>query len=314
MGKNMSQDDKKFIGIGVFVLILIGALFVVFGGFDTVDASEKGVKVKFGKVQGVMEPGRQWTGMFVDVHPYNLRIRNMEVKLEGDQAAVDKDGQEVYAIIKVNYRLKPDRDTVLNAYSNLGKDKNLEALLNVNGLVKEGFKSVIARYELKDILADRSKIKEEAMVSIREKFPADYFLLENIVIENFDFNKEIKAAINKKKVATESAKAKEEELKVAEANKAITIMEAEAELEKSKKETDAEAYKKERIAEAEALALRLQKQEINQLLVDMTYARATEVFASKFNGQLPTTMLGSNPMMMMQMPSSNSNNGQSLLP
>lgn len=303
--------DKLYVGFAIFAIIMIGAIIFVAAGLDTVDASQKGVKVKFGEVQGTMDPGMQWTGLFVDVHTYDLRIRDMGINLEGTNGAIDKDGQEVYANIKVNYRLKPESETVLNAYSNLGKDQDLEKLLNVEGLVKEGFKSVIAKYELKDILADRSRIKEESMVAIKEKFPSNYFVLENIVIDNLDFNKEIKAAINKKKVATENAKAKNEELKVAEADRAITIMNADANLEKAKKIAEADAYQVERMAEANALALRLQKQEINQLLVDMTYARASEIYANNWNGQMPTTMLGSNPMMMMQMPTSNGN-GQSI--
>ena len=102
-------------------IVTIFILIVLFSAvsFDAVDASHKGVKVRFGRIQGTMDPGMEFTGPMVSVYPYDLRLRKMEVAMEGNQGAVDKDGQSVYARIEINYKLNPL--SVQKIYSEVGR-------------------------------------------------------------------------------------------------------------------------------------------------------------------------------------------------
>lgn len=292
---NTKGQTGAVIGAGVVVIFII-ALVVGFAGFDTVNASHKGVKVRFGQIVGTMEPGLDWTGLFVTVHQYNLRMRKMHVDMDGEQSAVDKDGQSVFADIEINYVLNPT--SVENIYSQVGLDDGkLEQTLNIEGIVKEGFKAVTSEYSSLDIIQNRGEVKQKAIEQITKNFPGQYFTLSNVIISNLDFNPSWKAAIELKKTNEELAKAEEKnvEKEKQKADQAIEIARGQAESKKLKAE--AEAYQRLTMAEAEAAALRLKKAELTDKMIQNNWIDA-------WNGQLPTYVLTSekNSNMLLQLP------------
>jgi regulator of protease activity HflC (stomatin/prohibitin superfamily) len=283
-------------GVFAVVLIIVGFIILIgLGlGFDTVDASHIGVKNRFGVLEGTMQPGMQWTGFFTHVEQYDLRLRKKIIEMNGADSAVDKDGQGIFATIEINYRLNPEN--VENAYSKIGIDNNLAEILNIDGTIKEGFKSVTSEYTSLEIFQKRSEVKQKAIEKIRENFPVDYFMLENVIITNIDFNPAFKAAIEAKKVAEETAKAREKEVDISkfEANKKIETARGIAE--SKKLQAEANAYETITLAKAEAEALSLKSKQLTPLMVQNNYIDA-------WNGQLPQYMLGSNTDILMSMPS-----------
>jgi len=278
------------------IVIFVIALIISVAGFDTVNASHKGVKVKFGQIQGTMEPGLAWTGLFVDVHQYNLRMRKMHVDMDADQSAVDKDGQSVFADIEINYVLNPTK--IENIYSQVGSDNGrLETTLNIEGIVKEGFKAVTSKYSSLEIIQNRGQVKEEAIEQITANFPAEYFTLSNVIVSNLDFNAEWKKAIEQKKTNEELAKAEEKnvEREKQKADQAIEIARGQAE--SKKLAAEAEAYQRLTMAKAEAESLRLKKAELTPQMIQNNWIDA-------WNGQLPTYVLTSeeNSNMLLQLP------------
>jgi len=292
---NTKGQAGIFIAVGVIVIFVI-ALIISVAGFDTVNASHKGVKVKFGQIQGTMEPGLAWTGLFVDVHQYNLRMRKMHVDMDADQSAVDKDGQSVFADIEINYVLNPTK--IENIYSQVGSDNGrLETTLNIEGIVKEGFKAVTSKYSSLEIIQNRGQVKEEAIEQITANFPAEYFTLSNVIVSNLDFNAEWKKAIEQKKTNEELAKAEEKnvEREKQKADQAIEIARGQAE--SKKLAAEAEAYQRLTMAKAEAESLRLKKAELTPQMIQNNWIDA-------WNGQLPTYVLTSeeNSNMLLQLP------------
>ena len=266
-----------------------------------------------------MDAGIKWTGMFVDVFQYNLRTRKLEVKMEGAEGAVDKDGQAVYARIEINYRLNPA--AVEKAYKTVGKNHELENVLNIDGIIREGFKSVTSKYESLEIFQKRPEVKAAAIAKMKENFPEEYFTIENVVVSNIDFNAAFKAAIESKKVAEEQAKAEQEKVKIAEAQanfkvataegaKAEAILVAEGQKQQAILKADAEAYQIQAQAEATALGIRAKaeaeafgiqakgsaeagalRQRKAQLTDDMVKVLYYEAWAAG-GSQVPTTVLG----------------------
>src|SRR6056297_2737239 len=235
------MENKKGQAFAViFVIVIIVGIIVGFMGFDRVDASHRGVKVKLGKITGTMNPGLEWTGLFTDVHQYDLRTRSMTIDMKGAQGAVDRDGQSVYSTIEINYKLKPD--SVQDAYSYIGHDDQLSGVLRIEGRVKEGFKTITSEYTSLEIFQKRQEVKAKAIEQIQSRFPQKYFVLENIIISNLDFNPDFKAAIESKKVAEETAKAKEQEVKVQKFEADKKIETARGEAESKKLQAEAEAY------------------------------------------------------------------------
>lgn len=242
---NKKGQEKTVAFIVVFVILVIAGIIIGSLGFDSVDASHLGVKVKLGEIQGTMTPGFAWTGLLVHTYQYDMRVRSMTVQMVGEESATDKDGQAVYGNIAVNYRLKHNASVVESLYANIGKDDVVDEILLIEPIIREGYKQATVQYEAMEILENRQSVKEEAKRIISENFPSEYFEIENIVVSNIDFSQEFKDAIEDKKVATQE-KLKEQEM---------------VEVVKAQQEQEIEKYK------AEAEKLKLQKNELNELLV-----------------------------------------------
>lgn len=266
------KSRKGQAGFAITGFIIVVLLFIGLAGFDTVDASHKGVKVRLGKIIGTMNPGMEWTGLFTAVHQYDLRVRKMTVEMNGAQSAVDRDGQSVYATIEINYKLNPVN--VEKAYAEIGRDKEIADILRLEGIVKEGFKTVTSQYTSLEIFQKRQEVKDAAIDQIQSRFPQEYFNIENVIISNIDFNPAFKEAIEAKKVAEESAKAKEQEVFVNKFEADKQIETARGQAESAKLQAEAEAYQITVRAEAEARALELKAKELTPLMVQNNWIDA----------------------------------------
>lgn len=296
---------QKILTTAIVLGILFAAALIVFSlGFDTVDASHKGVKVRLGKITGVMNPGLEWTGFFTEVNQYDLRTRKMSVDMMGAQGAVDKDGQSIYATIEINYKL--NGENVENAYSKIGYDSTLSDTLRLEGIVKEGFKTVTSQYTSLEVFQKRQEVKDKAIEQIQSRFPQEYFSIDNVIISNIDFNPAFKAAIEQKKVAEEMAKATEQEVLVNKFEADKQIETARGQSESKKLQSEAEAYQKRVLAEsqayeitevakAEAKALELKAQELTPLMIQNNWIDA-------WDGTLPKYMFGDDSNMLMEIP------------
>lgn len=215
--------------ITIFVIVFIVAVIVCFMGIDMVDASHKGVMVNFGKILGVMEPDIKWTGLFTHTYQYDMRLRKAQVIMEGENYAPDKTMQSVYANIDVNYRLKPD--AVATLYQNVGTDDVVEKQLNIIPIITEGFKRATVKYDATELADKREELAHLAEQNIRDRFPADYFEIDMIVVSNIHFTPEFQKALDDKKTAiqlTAVAKQNLEKVKF-EQQQAIEVFKAQAE-------------------------------------------------------------------------------------
>ena len=255
--------DKSLLTIIGLTFVGFVLMIVMFAGFDSVDANHLGVRVRLGKIEGIMDPGTQWTGLFTDVHQYDMRIRQEQVEMMTEQeSATDRDGQAVFGVVSVNYRLKQNREVVEELYRNISSDNEIAEKLNIRPIIKEGFKQATVQYEAIEILQNRQQVKEDAIENIRHNFPDEYFEIVDIVVEDIDFSPQFKAAIEAKKTATQE-KLKEQEM---------------VEVVRFQQEQEIEKYK------AEAEKLRLQKQQITDQL-------NTQKMLEKWDGSLPQTLI-----------------------
>lgn len=289
---NKKAQSGQFAVVILLVLFFLGLITLILG-FDMVDASHIGVKNQFGTLKGTMSAGMQWTGLFTHVESYDLRMRRMVVEMQADNSAVDKDGQSVYATIEINYRLIPDN--IENAYSKIGTDAKLAEILNVEGRIKEGFKTVTSQYSSLEIFQKREEVKLKSIEQIEANFPKEYFILENVILSNIDFNPAFKSAIEQKKVAEEMAKAREKEVDVSKFEADKKIQDARGVAESTKLSADAQAYTIKVQAEAEAEALRLKKEQLTPQMVQNNWI-------DKWNGQLPMYMFGGNSNILFSVP------------
>lgn len=258
----------------IFVIAVVGVFIALLMGFDKVEANHLGVQVKFGQIVGVQEPSLQWTGLWTDVYQYDMRTRKAEIELSGSNSAVDKTGQYISATINVNYRLKRDPETVKKLYSNIGTDQYIADVLNIDAIIKEGFKQTTTQYDALEILEKRQEVKEQAIENIRKNFPAEYFEIEQIVVTNIDFSQAFKQAIEDKKIAEQNAIMEENKLQV-------VIFQQKQEIEKFK---------------ADAEKIRLQSQALTDLTLRQKYLET-------WDGHLPQYMIANQDTINMFLPS-----------
>jgi len=255
----MANENKETY-LGIFGIVFVLAILFIFLSVDVVDASHQGVMVKFGEVKGTMNPGMKWTGLFVQVHQYDLRVRKANVEMLNEQSATDKDGQAVYGAVSVNYRLKPG--VVEELYSNIGKDAVTSDILLIEPIIREGFKQATVKYEAIEILDKRQEVKELAKTNIENNFPSEYFEIEQIVVSNIDFSTQFKQAIEDKKTETQNKLKEQERLEV-------VILQQKQQLE---------------VAKVEAEKLRLQKDQVTDQLNN-------QKMIEKWSGNLPEYLI-----------------------
>jgi regulator of protease activity HflC (stomatin/prohibitin superfamily) len=278
---NKSQSGAIGTVIVLCIVVFIGVI-IMSTGMDTVPANNLGVLVSFGQVKGTMTPGTRWTGLFTGAEIYDLRMRQLTVNMQGDQAAVDKDGQSVFATIDINYRFNPDN--IIEAYTKVGNDAQLAKILNVEGIIKEGFKATTSKHTSTEIWQNREKIKQEAIQEISKNFPTKYFSLENVVVTNLDYNTAFKAAIEQQKTNEKLAFAKQAEVDIAKYQANIAIENARGAAESRKLDAEASAYVVLTQARAEAEGLSLRKQQITPLTIQSD-------MISKWSGNFPTYLI-----------------------
>jgi regulator of protease activity HflC (stomatin/prohibitin superfamily) len=278
------MNSKGQVGVywGVFGVVMFLVLLVLLLGYDTVEPSHMGVKVRFGTILGPMQPGMQWTGMFTHVEEYDMRIRKDTIILECkgtdcSNAAATKDGQAVYATINVNYRVKNDENTVMNLFKQVGTNSQIDDKLNIQAIITEGFKQTTVKYDWNGILDNREKVKEEAIVAIRTNFPKDYFEIPEggIVVTNIGFSPAFQSEIESKMIAQQAALKEQNNLEKV----------------KFEQQQQIEIYK------ADAEKMRLQKSEITAQLNQ-------QAWIAKWDGKLPTYMIASSDSMsnLLQLP------------
>lgn len=289
--------NKKANGVTILVIAIIVILTgLVAMGFDMVDANHIGVKNKMGKLIGIQHEGLQWTGFFVSVKQYSKMTRPFTIKIDNRSSAATSDGQSVFAIIKGNWKIKPE--AVEEIYRNVGDNNQIFDTLNIEGRLKHGFKSVITKYsDGLDIINNRDEVMERAISSMKAQFPDEYAELEFIVIENIEYDAEYQKAIDGKKAAEQLALKAEEEKAITQANADKRVIDAEADRDVKKANADAVAYELTEIAKAEAKALELKRQQLTALMVENNRI-------DKWDGAYPKYMLGDS-MMLFQMPNDN---------
>jgi regulator of protease activity HflC (stomatin/prohibitin superfamily) len=291
---------KKAQSIGGAIAVILVVAFVVtiivlLMGYDVVDASHLGVMNRFGVILGVMQSGMRWTGLMTHVEQYDLRERQMTVEMfDPLNSAVDRDGQMVFCRIQVNYRLNPD--SVQDAYRKVGLDRDMAKILNIEGIIKENFKVITAHYSSTQMWQNRTLIKDQAITQIENKFPKEYFILDNVIISDLDYAQKFKDAI-------EAEKENEKLALAAQAAVSIAKFQADSAIETARGVGESNKIQKIAAAEADARALELKRLQITPLMVENNWI-------DKWSGQVPTFLIMSgsgeeqNTNLLLQLPSS----------
>lgn len=268
------NSNNPVIPIIVCIALAIGIILVPFS-WHTVDVSEVAVVKSLGKIKEVKSNGTYFDLWLLNNYDkYSTKVQ--EVTLE--DMAYSSDAQQMTLAIKFQYQIRTDK--VKEIATKFGSTSALEGKLTP--VVRDKVKSVISKHAAMDIIAVRETLSTDALTAVRDAIGESYFVeMTNVAITNIDFSDQFETAVEEKMIA------EQQQLK-AEYENAATVAKAQAKVEIAKAEAEAKKIE----AQGEAEANKILENSLSEKVLRQKYLE-------KWNGQLPTTMVGEDTMIMV---------------
>ena len=248
----------KYIILAVSVLLSVMGL-VLLNPIAIINAGERGVVLKVGKVDRIMPEGLNWKTPFIEkVQVMDVRTQKIQVNAD----AASKDLQIVSSTIALNYNLNPDR--VGELWREVGKEYQLRI---IDPAIQESVKSGTAKFTAEELITKRDEVKSAIREQLKERLATSHIVVTDFNIVNFNFSPQFNSAIEAKVTAEQEALA------------------AKNQLERVKFEAEQRITQ----AKGEAEAIRIQAQAITQQ-GGKDYVELKSV--EKWDGVLPQYMLG----------------------
>jgi regulator of protease activity HflC (stomatin/prohibitin superfamily) len=280
--------NNSFIKFIVLAVVVLGSIFA-FVGCERIDAGHVGVKVNlYGDGKGV-DDVTEVTG-WVFYNPISTKIvefptfmQHKEYKLdkenEIDESFVvnSKDGSEFHVSPLLNYSVRRERVPYIFA------KYRVELSMIESGFLKtavyDAFRVVANSYTADALISNRQEFEKKVREVLVSQLEPEGFTLSQFT-SNLIYPQTFKKAIEAKNNAVQTALTAENQVKTAEAEAKIKIARAEG---------SAKAMLTQ--ARAEAEANQLKQRTLTPMLIQQQWIE-------KWNGKLPTTMLGdkSTPM------------------
>jgi regulator of protease activity HflC (stomatin/prohibitin superfamily) len=261
------QKVPKMAALGFLAFVV----FLIFlGSYFVIDAGERGVVLRFGAVNRVVDEGLHFKApMMEDVVRMTVQVQKSTTKTE----AASRDLQIVQTTMVLNYSLQPDKAGEM--YKSIGLHY-VEKI--IDPVVKESFKAASARYTAEELISKREALKNEVRNFLRERLAPFGINVVELSITDFEFSQEFNRAIESKQTAEQLA------------------LKAKRDLDRIR----VEAQQKIATAQAEAEALRIQKQVISPDLIKLRQIEAQIKAIEKWDGKLPNVTGGAVPFIQVE--------------
>jgi len=264
----------------IIIAVIIGfAALTAYSSYRIVDPGHRGVLVTFGEVGDkiYVEGGPYFVIPFVQ----DIILMNVQtLKISTSTTASSADLQVVSTTIAVNYHVDPGQ--VNTVYQSLRLEYADRVIAPA---IQESVKAGTAQFSAEELITKRATVRQVIQDDLLGRLQKYGIVIENVLIEDFDFSAAFNAAIEAKVRAEQEALEAERILdkKIVEAQQAIAVANGTAQAIRLVAQANADAILFE--AEANAEALRIQKLEVTTLLNQF---KAIE----KWNGELPQFMGG----------------------
>lgn len=248
---------RKRMFLGVF-----GLLVIVFGCFTTIGANTVGIMYnpfKGGIQNEVLSEGFKTKTPFDKVYKISTEVQEFDFK---DMSVQTNDSQWVNSIIQIQARI--DREKAFEYFKKYG-GKNLSDIQSIlSNTTQKQLEKITTQYNIMEVLGEkRDEIVNKTLEGVKEELLKDGILVERILLVDTDAGAEIEKAIQKEASAKKEAE-------TAKYLKEKAELEGQAKVIEAQKEKEANELK--------------QKSLTNEIL--------TEKMIEKWNGTLPTTMMG----------------------
>jgi len=248
----------------------IATVAVLVSSFYTIDAGDRGVILRNGKVVGTADPGLSFKLPIID------SVKKISVQTQAQVyekvLVYSRDQQTANLQVSVNYRLLPDE--VEKIYTEFGSSEGLISR-TLDRQVPEEVKNVFGRFNAVTAIQERERLGQEIMVAIKNAAASQMMTIESVQVENIDFSNVYEQSIEQRMLA---------EVEVQKVQQNAQREKVQAEIKVIQAKADADAVRLQGDAEASAINARGKALRDNPGLVDL-------VAAGKWDGKLPTTMV-----------------------
>lgn len=289
---------SRYIITGVIVLFII---IFSFGSFVVVPEGHVGIIKMFGRADHQLNPGLSFKFPIIQsVEEIEVRQRrNIE-----ELSAATSEQLPIRATLSINWTA--NKESALDLYVKYGGLPQFEERI-LDPKLRSVSKAAIAKFSAEELIKDRNLAVNEIQLMMVEALADFPIVIDSPQIENIELPPRYMEAVEAKMTAFEAAKRAEFELtkQKTEAQKAVNTAEAERDAEKAR--ADGLAYKRLKEAEAEAKAIeaigKSEAEAIRQMAAALKQNPhvADYVRAKTWNGQMPTTMMGSGSNVLWQM-------------
>jgi prohibitin 2 len=252
---------------GILAGLILFLSVVGFSSFTVISAGHTGVQVTLGEVNPQpLTEGVHFVNPISSVKDVDVRLQ--KAQLNGANAGT-KDLQVVHTDIVVNYRLDPLK--VPHIYKEYGLDVDAKVL---GPGVNEAFKSVTGHYTSEELVTKRDIVSSEILQHLVSKMAPFNITVSNVSLVNFGFSEAYQKAIEAKVIATQQTAKAEQDLARIKVEAASRIAQADG--------------------EAKAIAIQAAAIQSNG---GENYVKLQWI--EKWNGALPTTVLGGDTKTLM---------------
>ncbi len=184
----------KYIWIGVVAIVLLPILAAT---FYTIDTGERGVVLRFGRLESVAGEGLNMKIPFVDdVKVMSIRDHNLAIHTEVSSSDI----QTIVVDVSLVYAL--DGQHVDHIFQTYGMD--IENTL-IRPTLSEKINAVIAEYPIETFVEKRAEISSRINTTFATQVAGSGILVKSLLITNHDFSEDFNKAIEDKKIAEQGA-------------------------------------------------------------------------------------------------------------
>jgi prohibitin 2 len=290
-----TQKLIKWAGIVIASLIVLKIIWP----FYSVPTGSRGVVTRFGAIVGIEAEGLTVLPPWEKLSIFSIRAETADVQ---NAEGATSDTQPVTTSLTVRYAIQPDK--VSEVFEQYSHDGDLSSY--VDTATHEIFKSVTARYDAPDLIAQRPKVSADIYDALSIKLAKYGARVINIDMTGFSFSPTYMAAINDKVTQEQLRLAAENKLKTVEAEQKQKVAVAEAEASAVKATADGDAYARVTNATAEAKAIQVQGQALAQSaqVLELRRIAVEQTKAEKWDGKLPEAVYAGAPIPFLNVGSS----------
>ena len=273
----------RFVAILIPVLVLVAFLSCI----RVVPTGHTGIVTTFGKVEEAsLEAGPNFVLPWQKVINLDNRVQKVNIQTE----AFSSDIQQVQVSTTINYSI--NSKTAYTLYKTVGRNYYDNIILP---RALENVKAVFANYTAENLIANREILSGEIVTAMKADMEPYGITVNDISIEDIDFTDAFTDAVEAKQVAAQeklTAQTKQEQLTMEQQAQAERdVIAAQAELEVTKIQAESAYYAGEKEAE------------VNKKIAEsLTPELVQYYYVQRWNGQLPTTVLGEGGSFLINVP------------